>query len=93
MKRFTYGVYLEQPLEVADAADLAAGEPLQQLPGERRLLWEQSQWMSRFTGDGDTKLRLLVCKGREIMHASLICKLRHCQRVALLLKIKNKIKG
>lgn len=35
MKRFTYGVYLEQPLEVADAADVAAGEPLQQLPGER----------------------------------------------------------
>lgn len=42
MKRFTYGVYLEQPLEVADAADVAAGEPLQQLPGERRLLWGQS---------------------------------------------------
>ena len=32
-KRFTYGVYLEQPLQVADAVDLAAGEPLQQLPG------------------------------------------------------------
>lgn len=43
MKRFTYGVYLEQPLEVADAADLAAGEAFQQLPGERRLLREQSQ--------------------------------------------------
>lgn len=66
MKRFTYGVYLEQPLEVADAADLAAGETFQQLPGERRLLREQSQ--------SETQRRAYVWVEGAKMQASLTCK-------------------